>query len=73
MTDKELELIGWSEAARAWSVCASVHRSYCKGRDPFFTTRQADFTAHELDARAKARQLAFECGKITEEERDAPL
>jgi hypothetical protein len=51
MTEQELE--GWKEAAIAWSVCASIHREYCKGRDPLFKTRQSDFTKHENDARAK--------------------
>lgn len=52
---KELErahLEGWKEATIAWSVCASIHREYAKGRDPFFTTRQGDFVKHENDARA---------------------
>lgn len=43
----------WKEAAIAWSVCASIHREYAKGKDPFFKTRQADFTKHESDARAQ--------------------
>jgi hypothetical protein len=34
---------GWKEAVIAWSVCASIHRNYAKGRDPFYTTRQSDF------------------------------
>lgn len=44
---------GWKEATIAWSVCASLHREYCKGKDPFFKTRQADFIKHENEARAK--------------------
>jgi hypothetical protein len=44
---------GWKEAAIAWSVCASLHRKYCKGRDPFYKTRQADFVRHEKRARAE--------------------
>lgn len=47
------ELEGWKEAAIAWSVCASIHREYGKGKDPFYKTRQADFTKHENDARAR--------------------
>src|SRR5258706_3997780 len=44
---------GWKEATIAWAVCASIHREYAKGKDPFFTTRQKDFTRHENDAREK--------------------
>jgi hypothetical protein len=43
---------GWEEATIAWAVCASLHREYCKGKDPFYKTRQADFLKHETDARA---------------------
>ena len=43
---------GWKEAAIAWEVCASIHRSYCKGKDPLYSTRQADFVKHAKDARA---------------------
>jgi len=42
---------GWKEAAIAWNMCASIHLQYCKGKDPFFTTRQADFIKHIADAR----------------------
>jgi len=42
----------WAEATIAWSVCASIHREYAKGKDPFFRTRQGDFARHEKDARA---------------------
>ena len=45
---------GWKEACIAWAVCGSIHREYAKGKDPFFKTRQGDFTKHEEDARAKA-------------------
>lgn len=55
VTDRESE--GWKEAAIAWTVCASLHRHYCKGRDPFFKTRQKDFVRHENNARAKLAQL----------------
>ena len=44
---------GWKEAAIAWEVCASIHREYGKGKDPFFNTRQGDFVKHANDARAK--------------------
>lgn len=43
---------GWKEAAIAWEVCASIHREYGKGKDPFFSTRQGDFVKHANDARA---------------------
>lgn len=45
---------GWKEAAIAWEVCASIHREYAKKKDPFFTTRQADFIKHAEAARAPA-------------------
>jgi len=48
---------GMKEATIAWTVCASIHREYAKGRDPFFTTRQADFVKAENDARARAQEL----------------
>lgn len=48
---------GWKEATIAWSVCASIHREYGNGRDPFYKTRQADFVKHENEARAKYREL----------------
>lgn len=43
---------GWKEAAIAWEVCASIHREYGRGRDPFFSIRQGDFVKHANDARA---------------------
>jgi hypothetical protein len=46
-------LMGWRNAAVAWDVCASIHRSYGKGRDALFTTRQQDYLRHAADARAK--------------------
>lgn len=42
---------GWREAAVAWEVCASIHREYARGKDPFFSTRQGDFAKHAQDAR----------------------
>ncbi len=51
MSDDATE--GWKEATIAWTVCASIHREYAKGKDPFFTTRQGDYTKHENDARKK--------------------
>lgn len=57
---------GWKEACIAWTVCGSIHREYAKGKDPFFKTRQGDFTKHEEDARAKALagQQAEPAGEI---------
>lgn len=34
---------GWKEAVIAWRVCASIHREFAKGKDPFFKTRAKDF------------------------------
>lgn len=48
---------GWLEAAVAWEVCASIHRAFAKKKDPFFTTRQADFAKHAEDARAEHKKL----------------
>lgn len=45
---------GWKEAAIAWEVCASLHREFCKGRDPLFKVRQSDFVKHAEDARTRA-------------------
>lgn len=50
----ENALEGWKEAAIAWSVCASIHESFAKNKDAFFSTRQADFVRHADEARAKA-------------------
>jgi hypothetical protein len=47
----------WEEATRAWAVCASIHREYAKGKDAVFKTRQADFTRHEAQARARITPL----------------
>ena len=44
-----------SEATIAWACCASIHRVYAKRKDPFYTTRQADFVKHEETARAALR------------------
>lgn len=44
---------GWKEAVRAWEVCASIHREFCKGKDTFFNTRQSDFVRHADDARKR--------------------
>ena len=51
-----MESDGWKEAAIAWSVCASIHREYAKGKDPFYKTRQSDFTNHEIRAREKFKE-----------------
>lgn len=48
---------GWKEAAIAWAVCASIHREYAKGRDPFFKTRAADFEKHLAAAREQVAAL----------------
>lgn len=44
---------GWKEAAIAWEVCASIHRTYGSGRDPLYSTRQGDFVSHAANARMK--------------------
>lgn len=49
---------GWKEAAVAWEVCASIHRSFAKGRDAVFKTRQSDFVRHAASARARYFALA---------------
>lgn len=46
-------LEGWKEAVIAWEVCASVHRSFGKGRDALFKTRQDDYVRHTDTARAR--------------------
>jgi hypothetical protein len=56
--DNELLLEGWKEAAIAWAVCESIHREYANGKDPFYTTRQADY--------AKARANASDMYKLLE-------
>lgn len=61
---------GWKEATIAWSVCASLHRQYGKGKDPLFTTRQADFVKHENDARSKYVTLAYGPAIATKEPAD---
>jgi hypothetical protein len=45
------------ESTIAWTVCASIHREYGKGKDPLFTTRQGDFTRHEETCRAEYNRL----------------
>lgn len=45
----------WREAAKAWSVCASIHQTFGKGRDAVFKTRQSDFTRHHETASRKAK------------------
>lgn len=59
MADREA-VRGWKEATIAWAVAASIHREYCRGRDPFYKTRQADYARHEAEARAKLRALMEE-------------
>lgn len=65
--DKSQDREGWKEAAIAWEVCASLHREYCKGKDPFYKTRQADFVKHAEVSREKA--LSNPCS--TEDKADA--
>jgi hypothetical protein len=48
---------GWNEASLAWSVCASVHEKWAKGKDALFTTRQADYQRHYAEAVDKVRAL----------------
>lgn len=50
-------LEGWKEATIAWTVCGSIHRGYCKGKDPLFNMRQADFVKSEEQARTKYKEL----------------
>lgn len=45
------------EAVIAWSVCASVHREFGKGKDALFSTRQADFQRHEQEARDRLKEF----------------
>jgi hypothetical protein len=54
---------GWKEAVIAWSVCASIHRNYAKGRDPFYTTRQSDFVKAEAAAREALARLTKSDGR----------
>lgn len=51
---------GYKEAAIAWAVCASIHREYAKGRDPFYKTRQADYVKAQEAARIQALRAAQE-------------
>lgn len=44
---------GWLEAAVAWEVCGSIHRTYAKGKDAFFKTRQSDYVHHAEDCRSR--------------------
>jgi hypothetical protein len=48
---REARTAAIKEAVIAWSVCASIHREYAKGRDALYTTRQSDFVKHENDCR----------------------
>lgn len=49
--------MGWRNAAAAWDVCASIHRTYAKKSDALFSTRQQDFLRHAADARARVVAL----------------
>lgn len=57
MTDRELAKQGWKEAAIAWSVCASIHERFAKGKDAIYTTRQADYQKHHADALKQLKEL----------------
>ena len=57
-------LFGWvqaldraKEAVIGWAVARSVHQSFAKGRDPFFSTRQMDYAKAELEARATYEKI----------------
>lgn len=54
---KEAAVEGWKEAAIAWSVCASIHEQYAKGKDPLYTTRHGDYEKHREDARNRHWEL----------------
>jgi len=52
-------LYGWTvaleraqEAVVAWSMARSVHQSFGKGRDPFYSMRDAEYVKAEANARA---------------------
>lgn len=64
--DLEAGSEGWKEAAIAWSVCASVHAGFSKGKDPFFSTRQSDFVRHEANARALFNGVAGDIWRPTD-------
>ena len=51
---------GYKEAAIAWSVCASIHREYAKGRDPFYKTRQSYYVKAQEAACIQALRAAQE-------------
>ena len=56
-SEEDAELLsenGWLEAAIAWNVCASIHETFAKRKDAFYTTRQKDYVAHAKAARKKA-------------------
>jgi hypothetical protein len=52
------EAEGWKEAAIAWELCAAIHREFAKGKDPLFTTKQADYLLHAKTARSKYYEFA---------------
>ncbi len=55
-TPRKIPTSGWLEAAIAWEVCASMHQEYCKGKDPFYTTRHADFVGHAEECRREYKR-----------------
>jgi hypothetical protein len=46
---------GWLEAAIAWEVCASIHKTFAKGKDALYTTHHGDFVKRADDSRRKAQ------------------
>jgi hypothetical protein len=55
---RSVMLEGWKEAVIGWEVCSSIHRSYAKGKDAVFKTRQSDYARHAATARARYFALA---------------
>ena len=45
------EQSGWKEAAIAWEVCGSIHKTFAKKKDALYSTRHSDFERHAEDAR----------------------
>jgi len=48
---------GWKESVIAWTVSASIHKEYAKGKDPFYSTRQNDFIKSENTCRDKFQAI----------------
>ncbi len=62
-TSSEAE--AWKESAIAWTVCASVHEQWAKGKDGLYKTRQGDYIRHAADARKKHFTLTKSHGSKT--------